>query len=258
MGHSAASFCAARLAGVTRPSEAGCVICAGLECGCEAPGWRVVWVVVMSDSGGLRWPRVRYADADGVSIAYEVLGGGGIDVVVVNGLMGGLVASVLDPKVRAHDEWLAAFSRLIRFDRRGQGLSDPVLSGPVSPLEQQVVDIVAVMNAAGSRRAALWAGGDGCQVAMLCAAMHPDRVSALVLNGGWARAYRTDDYPFGADPGDRNVFAQQVHDRWGDLDNPWGLRAFGANRVHEAGFRELFAQVQQASASKAAATPPRS
>src|SRR5215831_6046689 len=134
------------------------------------------------------WPHVRYADADGVSIAYEVGGDGPIDVVLVGGSIGGLVARRLDPRMSAwRDRW-AAFSRFIHFDRRGQGLSDPVAAGPVPLLEQQAADIVAVMDHAGSRRAALWGGADGGQVAILFAALYPDRVRALVLMNAWARA----------------------------------------------------------------------
>ena len=126
---------------------------------------------------------IAYAKNGDVHIAYTILGDGPIDLVYTNGIFSNLDVMWEDPSYRRFCERLASFSRLIRFDRRGQGLSDPVLSGPVPPLEQQVADILAVMNAARSRRAALWAGGDGCQVAMLCAAMHPDRVTALVLKG---------------------------------------------------------------------------
>jgi len=199
------------------------------------------------------WPRVRYADADGVSIAYEVVGDGPIDVVLVDGLIGGLVADSLDPRLVASRDRLAAFSRVIHFDRRGQGLSDPVAAGPMPLLEQQAADIVAVMDHAGSRRAALRGSGDGVQVAILFAALYPDRVRALVLMNAWARAYQANDYPLGARPVDRELLAQQVRDRWGNVDNPLALRRWARNRLDEPGFRELFARVQQASASKAAA-----
>jgi class 3 adenylate cyclase/pimeloyl-ACP methyl ester carboxylesterase len=201
----------------------------------------------------MRWPRARYADANGVSIAYEVAGDGVVDVISIGGVVGGLLQSVLDPRNRDFHERVAAFSRHIRFDRRGQGFSDPLQSGPVPPLEQEVEDIVAVMESARSRRAALWAGGDGCQVALLFAAMYPDRVLALVLQGGYARLWRTDDYPIGVDPSLREEIAREMREQWGDLDNPWGIRMLAPNRLHEPGFRELFAQSQQISSSKAAA-----
>jgi class 3 adenylate cyclase len=208
---------------------------------------------VVGDRRELVWPRVRYADADGVSVAYEMRGDGPIDLVIVGGLMGSLVAKRLDPRVDAHlDRW-AAFSRLICFDRRGQGLSDPVVSGPTPPLEQQVADIVAVMDDAGWRRAALFGGGDGGQVAILFAAMHPNRVRSLVLSNAFARAFRTEGYPIGASPVDRDVLARQMRAQWGDVENPWGLRMYAGNRLGEPGFRETFACVQQASASRAAA-----
>ena len=143
---------------------------------------------------------VRYADADGVSIAYCIRGDGPIDLVRVPGLLSSIRAGTVDPVAAAHDQHLAKFSRLIRIDRRGLGMSDPLVAGGAPPLEQQVDDILAVMDAVGSRQAALYGSADGGQVALLFAAMHPTRVNALVVNYTWARGLRAADYPFGLDP----------------------------------------------------------
>ena len=87
----------------------------------------------------------------------------------------------------------------------GLGLSDPLVVGGAPPLEQQVADIAAVMDAVGSDRAAFYTGADGGPVAILFAAMYPERVSGLVLNSTFARMFRTDDYPIGFDPRHREV-----------------------------------------------------
>ena len=124
------------------------------------------------------FPEVRYADADGVSIAYCVSGDGPSALVRVPDVMSSILVSVVDPWVDTFNERLAGFTRLIRLDRRGLGMSDPLVTDDVPPLEQQVDDVLAVMDAVGVHQAALLGGGDGAQVASLFAATHPDRVSA--------------------------------------------------------------------------------
>jgi class 3 adenylate cyclase/pimeloyl-ACP methyl ester carboxylesterase len=201
---------------------------------------------------GYRFPRVRYADADGVRIAYEVRGDGPIDVVRVPGSLSGLLATYLDPVAEAYADRLAGFSRLIDLDRRGTGLSDPLLVGALPPLEQRVADVLAVMDAVGSRSAVLSGAADGGQVAMLCAAMHPDRVDALYLTNAWARFFRSDDYPYGLDPTLSDRAAQRCKDQWGNLDDPWAMELAPSRRA-EPGFPELLARVQQVSASPSTA-----
>jgi class 3 adenylate cyclase/pimeloyl-ACP methyl ester carboxylesterase len=202
---------------------------------------------------GAEFPDVRYADADGVAIAYEVRGGGAIDLLVVPGVYTGLVTSVLGPASVEFYDRLGAFARLIRFDKRGTGMSDPFLSGATPPLEQQVADVVAVMDTVGSERAALYGqGGPGCMVAVLCAAIHPERVSALVLQGAVARYLSADDYPIGMPVDAREDFLEQVRRRWGDLDDPWMLGLF-PSRASDPSFVRRLARLQQLSASKHAA-----
>jgi class 3 adenylate cyclase/pimeloyl-ACP methyl ester carboxylesterase len=199
-------------------------------------------------SGG--FPEVRYADADGVSIAYCVRGDGPIDLVRVPGLLSGILASTVDPVADAHYEHLAGFARLIRVDRRGLGMSDPLVAGGAPQLEQQVEDIVAVMDAVGSRQAALYSSGDAGAVALLFAAMHPERVNAVVLNSAWARPSRGPDYPFGP-PADRDP--REKRERWGDLERPWQFERAAPSRLNDPNFRHVLARVQQVSASRAAA-----
>ena len=199
-------------------------------------------------------PVVRYADADGVSIAYSVIGDGAIDVVRVPGVMTGINASGVDPIIAAHYDHLSRFARLILLDRRGLGMSDPLVAGGAPPLEQQVQDILAVMDAVGSHRAALYGGADGGLVALMFAAMHPDRTSALVLNSSWARVSRSADHPFGIDPVGRDERRALTRSQWGNVDNPWAYEYAAPSRLDDPGFRRLLARVQQVSASQAAAS----
>ena len=172
-----------------------------------------------------------------MNIAYEVRGSGAIDLVRLPGMMGGLVGGFLDPVAGAHYDHLARFTRLIRLDRRGTGLSDPLVAGGAPQLEQQVEDIIAVMDAVGSERAALYGAADGGPVAVLFAAMYPERVTALVLSGTWARFYATDGYPWGRPAGEREFAQRSLHDHWGDLDDPWLLDRVCPSRQGRARFR---------------------
>ena len=202
------------------------------------------------------FPEVRYTDIDGVAIAYEVRGDGAIDVLVVPGTLTGLLASAVDPTLQAHFDQLASFARVIRFDRRGTGLSDPLVAGGAPALEQQVADIIAVMDKIGSERAALYGHANGGQVAVLFAAMHPERVRALVLRSAWARFFRASDYPYGPDPEVQESLENATRERWGDPDRPWGLESIAPSRLDEPDFAKVLARVQQVSATKAAATTP--
>jgi class 3 adenylate cyclase/pimeloyl-ACP methyl ester carboxylesterase len=180
-------------------------------------------------------------------------GVGEVDLVRLPGMMGGLLGGFLDPVAGAHYDHLASFTRLIRLDRRGTGLSDPLVAGGAPQLEQQVEDIVAVMDHVGSERAALYGAADGGPVAILFAAMYPDRVAALVLSGAWARFYTDDDYPWGRPNAERDWAKQQIEAHWGDVDDPWLLDRVCPSRQHEPGFAGLLARLQQVTASKAEA-----
>ena len=129
----------------------------------------------------MRQPEIRYAKVGDSSVAYTVVGKGPVDLVCTMGL-GGDVENVWDyPPMARYLESLAGFSRLIMFDRRGLGGSDPVPLDAPPTWEQWMEDLVAVMDAAGSRRAAIYAELDGGPVGMLFAAHYPERTSALIL-----------------------------------------------------------------------------
>ena len=138
---------------------------------------------------------VRYARSGDVHVAYEVTGAGPVDVVLTPAYVSHLdLEWESPPRVRVFER-LGSFSRLIRFDKRGTGLSDR--PGHVATLEERVDDIRAVMDAAGSGRAVIIGASEGGSMACLFAASHPDRTRALVLWGVQARWRRAPDYPWG-------------------------------------------------------------
>jgi class 3 adenylate cyclase/pimeloyl-ACP methyl ester carboxylesterase len=140
-------------------------------------------------------PETRYARSGDVSIAYQVVGDGPFDVVFVPPSTSHVELGWEVPPIRAVLEGISAFSRLIVFDKRGTGMSDPVAGAP--SLETRMDDVRAVMDAVGSERAALMGWSEGVAMSALFAATYPKRVWALVLYGGFARELRAPDYPWG-------------------------------------------------------------
>jgi class 3 adenylate cyclase/dienelactone hydrolase len=130
-----------------------------------------------------------------VSIAYQVVGDGPFDVVFVPPLVSNVELGWEVPGTRGFLEGLASFSRLIHFDKRGTGMSDRVVGAP--SLETRMDDVRAVIDAAGSERAALVGWSEGVAMSALFAATYPERVWGLVLYGGKARELRAPDYPWG-------------------------------------------------------------
>ncbi|MGK7871624.1 alpha/beta fold hydrolase [Falsiroseomonas sp. E2-1-a20] len=153
-------------------------------------------------------PETRYARSGGVCVAYQVVGRGPVDLVYVPGFINNLDLQWESPGYARLLARLAAFSRLIVFDKRGTGLSDPVAEVPT--LEQRMDDVRAVMDAAGSGRAVVLGASEGGAMAALFAATHPARTRALVLYGAYAR--------FCPDvvPAERvEAFLAQIDARWG-------------------------------------------
>jgi pimeloyl-ACP methyl ester carboxylesterase len=140
-------------------------------------------------------PHTQYAKSGDVHIAYQVLGAGQIDVVLVHGLLSHLDAFWDWPLHARFMERLGSFARVIVFDKRGVGLSDRVADLPT--FTERMDDVRAVMDAAGSERAAVFGVSEGAPMSALFAATHPERVPALVLYGGMARTTWAEDYPYG-------------------------------------------------------------
>jgi class 3 adenylate cyclase len=139
---------------------------------------------------------VHYALNGHVHIAYQVMGRGPVDLVLFNTSNLSIDSMDEEPSIARFHRRLASFSRLIRFDRRGLGLSDPVAPANPPTLEECAEDALAVMDAAGSQSAGVFSGASTPD-AILLAATNPTRVSHLVIFNGTARVLRAPDYPFG-------------------------------------------------------------
>jgi pimeloyl-ACP methyl ester carboxylesterase len=156
---------------------------------------------------------VHYAVSDGLQIAYQVTGGGDRDIVLVAGFVSHLDLDWAEPRHAAFLDRLGSFGRLIRFDKRGTGLSDRPNDLP--DLETRMHDVLAVMDAARSDRAVLFGYSEGGPMATLMAAMHPERVAALVLYGTYAKRVRSEDYPWGQTSEERRQYIERLANEWG-------------------------------------------
>jgi class 3 adenylate cyclase len=149
-----------------------------------------------------------------VNVAYQVVGEGPFDLVLVSGFVSHLELDWEESRSAHFLERLASFSRLIRFDKRGTGLSDR--PGGLPDLETRMDDVRAVMDAAGSDRAALFGYSEGGPMSVLFAATYPSRTTALVLYGSYAkRRDPTEDYPWAASWEERQRYADEIERSWG-------------------------------------------
>ena len=163
-------------------------------------------------------PETRYARSGDVMIAYQVVGEGPFDVVVTPGTVSHVELYSDIAGMAALLRGLAEHARVIFFDKRGTGLSDRVAGVPT--LEERSDDIRAVMDAAGSDRAALFGLSEGVPMSVVFAASHPGRVSALVLYGGEVRTLWAPDYPFGAT---EREYRKAIEEKFDAFVTPGGL-----------------------------------
>lgn len=189
-------------------------------------------------------PATHYARSGDVNIAYQVVGDGPFDLVFVMGWVSHLDYFWAEPSFAAFLTRLASFSRLILFDKRGTGLSDPVASLPT--LEQRMDDVRAVLEAVGSREAALFGVSEGGPMCALFAATYPERTRALVTFGTYARRLRAPDYPWGTTTEERDRFCAQIRDHWGE---PVGLDERAPSRAQDPEFRKWWATYLRMGAS---------
>ncbi len=156
-------------------------------------------ISVQTEALMITMPQTQFVRSGDVSIAYQVIGDGPVDIVLVPGYVSHVELIWEFPgAVRIMDR-IASFARLILFDKRGNGLSDPVDGAPA--LEERIDDVRAVMEAAGSQRAILFGVSEGAPMCLLFAATHPELVSSLVLYGGMPRSTWAPDFPW-ATPAD--------------------------------------------------------
>ena len=148
-------------------------------------------------------PETRYAKSGDLNIAYQVVGEGPFDLIYVPGWISN-VELMWDEPAHAHVlDRLASFSRLILFDKRGTGLSDPVPPDRLPTLEERMDDVRAVLDAVECGQAAVFGFSEGGLMSVLFAATYPERTTALVLYGVFAKRIWSPDYPWAPKPEDR-------------------------------------------------------
>jgi pimeloyl-ACP methyl ester carboxylesterase len=160
-------------------------------------------------------PETRYAKSGDVNIAYQVVGDGPLDLVLVHGWVQSFDAAwQIEPIQRFYDR-LGSFSRLILFDKRGVGLSDRVPPDDLPSLETRMDDMRAVLDEVGVEKAAVLGHSEGGSMCALFAATYPERTQALVMVGSAARTRWAPDYPIGATDGEIDELVTSILDGWG-------------------------------------------
>ncbi len=171
----------------------------------------------------------RYAQSGDLSIAYQLIGDGPIDLMIAPGFVSNVEALAEWPEAAQALERLASFSRLIVFDKREQGLSDRVGRPPT--IEEMVDDMVAVLDAVGSERTAVIGVSEGGAMALMFAASHPERCTHLVIWSGFARMTRAPDYPDGFSPETLRGLGDVMQRGWG---GPVAMNIWAPSRVGDA------------------------
>ncbi len=182
----------------------------------------------------------RYAKSGELNIAYQVFGTGAVNLVLIPGWASNVENIWTLSAFASFADKLAQFARVILLDRRGTGLSDPVVNPPT--LEERMDDVRAVIDAAGWERAAILGISEGGPMAMMFAATYPHRVPALVLYGTFARFSRADDYPHG--------YPAKVNEQWvAGLEATWGTgelsRSFAPSSAADAAAMRNLARLER-------------
>jgi pimeloyl-ACP methyl ester carboxylesterase len=195
-------------------------------------------------------PETHYAKSGGVNIAYQVVGDGPVDLVYIPGWVSNVEESWEEPTLERFLRRLARFSRLILFDKRGTGLSDPVAESNLPTLEERMDDVRAVMDAAGCERAAMFGFSEGSNLSVLFSATYPERTVALVTFGAFAKRLRAPDYPWAPTAEEREREIELVEREWGrDMD----LRTLAPSAADDPEFKRRLLSYLRRSASPAAA-----
>jgi pimeloyl-ACP methyl ester carboxylesterase/DNA-binding winged helix-turn-helix (wHTH) protein len=195
-------------------------------------------------------PRVSYAHSGSVNIAYQVVGSGPIDLVFVMGWVSHLEYFWNEPSFARFLTKLSDMARLILFDKRGTGLSDPVPVSELPSLDIRLDDVRAVMEAAGSRRAVLMGVSEGGPLCSLFAATYPEKTEALIMIGSYARRLWDHDYPWGPTAEQHDRFCQTIIEHWG---GPVGLDERAPSVADDRAFRDWWSAYLRMGASPGAA-----
>lgn len=196
------------------------------------------------------FPETHYVQNGDVNIAYQVVGKGDLDIVFVMGWVSHLEYFWKEPHFARFLNRLASFSRLILFDKRGTGLSDRVPLAELPTLEQRMDDVRCVMDTVGSERAVLIGVSEGGPMCSLFAATYPERTTALVMIGTYAKRIREEDYPWGVSKEDREKFFEIMRRDWG---KPVGIEERAPSLAADEEFRNWWATYLRMGASPGAA-----
>lgn len=192
---------------------------------------------------------ILYAPSGPLSIAYSIIGDGPIDLLMIPGLMSHIDYILAEPSAARFFRQLSTFSRTIMYDKRGMGLSDRDPTSNILSLQDRVADLDAVMRAAGLERAVLCGYSEGGSSALLFAATHPERVSALILISTTPRFTVAPGFPEGVPPDTVTAFFQAVKEKWG---SGVGLELLAPSVAGDPHFRRWWAAFQRASATPGA------
>ena len=193
-------------------------------------------------------PVTRYARSGEVHIAWQSLGDGPLDLIFIPGWVSHVEASWRFPEVASFLRTLAQGCRLLVFDKRGTGLSDPMPRA--STMEERMDDVRAVLDAAAVRRAVVFGASEGVSLAILFAATYPERTLGLVAYGGFACRRRTPDYPWAPSDKASARLMELVQRSWG---GPMELDTLTPSRANDSRFVMRFASYLRQSASPGAA-----
>jgi len=191
--------------------------------------------------------RIQYIDNEGVSIAYQVIGQGPVDLLFIAGFVSHLEISWETPDYARFFEQLGRRARVIVFDKRGVGLSDRVQGGP--SLDNTVRDALCVLDAARSKRAFVFGTSEGGAAAVLLASMHPERVRGLILFGATPTVLQTGGEPSWASP--REAFLQRREALLATWGEPWAIERFAPSRMRNPVFQDWWSKCLRASSSPA-------
>jgi pimeloyl-ACP methyl ester carboxylesterase len=198
-------------------------------------------------------PETQYARSGDVNIAYQVVGDGPRDLVYVPGWVSNIELMWEEPAMAHFLGRLASFARLILFDKRGTGLSDRVSNEELPTLEERMDDVRAVLDAVGSERAALFGHSEGGNMCVLFAATYPERTTALITLGSFAkRRDPDDDYPWAPTAENREESAEDVERHWGHL-RPEDVEYYAPSRLGDEPFVRNLEQYLRRAASPGAA-----
>src|SRR5882724_11793604 len=160
-------------------------------------------------------PRTQYVKGPEGHVAYQVFGRGPREIVFVPDHPNNIEIMWEEPALSRFLERLATMGRVICFDKRGTGISDPVPLGAIPTIERWMDDITTVIDEVGCKRVVVFGHGDGGPIAMLFAATYPERTEALVLGDTFARMRHAADYPDGLSEAAAEAKAAMLYESWG-------------------------------------------